>query len=188
MESLLCKIAQQLDKKNVPYMLIGGQAVLVYGRPRLTDDIDITLGVDIDQLGDIQSISKSLKFAQLVRNVPKFVRDTNVYPVKDKVSGIRIDFIFSNSIYEKQAIKRAKKIKLNKYNIKFASVEDVVIHKIFSSRAIDLEDIKSILINHYRNLDHKYIKKWLIKFSGLEGYADLYKTYLKLVKQFKESS
>lgn len=28
-------------------MIIGGQAVMVYGEPRLTKDIDITLGVDI---------------------------------------------------------------------------------------------------------------------------------------------
>ena len=31
-------------------MLIGGQAVLLYGEPRLTRDIDITLGVDVDKI------------------------------------------------------------------------------------------------------------------------------------------
>jgi len=31
-------------------MLVGGQAVLLHGRPRLTEDTDITLGVGPDEL------------------------------------------------------------------------------------------------------------------------------------------
>ena len=45
-EELIVKIARELKKADLPYMIIGGQAVLLYGAPRLTKDIDITLGVD----------------------------------------------------------------------------------------------------------------------------------------------
>lgn len=48
-EKLIKKVAQRLDEDKIPYMLIGGQAVLLYGRPRLTQDIDITLGIDTDK-------------------------------------------------------------------------------------------------------------------------------------------
>ncbi len=44
-EELLKKIGLALDENAIPYMVIGGQAVLLYGEPRLTRDIDITLGV-----------------------------------------------------------------------------------------------------------------------------------------------
>lgn len=44
-EQLLKKIAQALDKGGIPYMIIGGQAVLLYGEPRLTRDIDIILAI-----------------------------------------------------------------------------------------------------------------------------------------------
>jgi hypothetical protein len=33
-EQLLCKLAAEFDKKHIPYMIIGGQAVLVYGNAR----------------------------------------------------------------------------------------------------------------------------------------------------------
>jgi hypothetical protein len=36
-------MAAGLNEQNIPYMIIGGQAVLLYGKPRLTRDIDITL-------------------------------------------------------------------------------------------------------------------------------------------------
>ena len=40
-EALLSKIAQSLGGAELPYMIIGGQAVLLYGTPRLTRDIDL---------------------------------------------------------------------------------------------------------------------------------------------------
>lgn len=47
-EKTLSEIGKSLEKHNLPYIIIGGQAVLLYGEPRLTRDIDITLGVSID--------------------------------------------------------------------------------------------------------------------------------------------
>jgi len=42
-EKLLSKIGAGLANHGLPYMIIGGQAVLLYGEPRLTKDIDIDL-------------------------------------------------------------------------------------------------------------------------------------------------
>lgn len=39
-QNLLKKIARSLEKTSIPYMVIGGQAVLLYGEPRLTKDIN----------------------------------------------------------------------------------------------------------------------------------------------------
>ena len=50
-KDLLRKIGKKLSDFGLPYMVIGGQAVLLYGTPRLTKDIDITLGVNIEELG-----------------------------------------------------------------------------------------------------------------------------------------
>ena len=49
-EEILSRIASSLEKHCIPYMIIGGQAVLLYGEPRLTRDIDVTLGVNTDHL------------------------------------------------------------------------------------------------------------------------------------------
>ncbi|GAF75408.1 unnamed protein product, partial [marine sediment metagenome] len=59
-EEILAKLARALDKNNIPYMIIGGQAVLLYGEPRLTRDIDVTLGDDIDILPKIIEVTKYL--------------------------------------------------------------------------------------------------------------------------------
>ena len=62
-EELLARIAAGLSSRNLPYMIIGGQAVLLYGEPRLTKDIDITLGINIDRLDDLLAVVNELSLA-----------------------------------------------------------------------------------------------------------------------------
>jgi predicted nucleotidyltransferase len=179
-QRLLEKIGACLDKHHIPYMVIGGQAVLLYGEPRLTKDIDITLGVGIDRLGDMKSLVKQLSLKYLTQDVDTFVKDTMVLPVIEEKTGIRVDFIFSFSPYEKQAIERARSVRFGKTAVKFASLEDVVIHKIIAGRPRDIEDIQSILLKN-PEYDSHYIKTWLAEFDtaldkGFEKtFADLLK-------------
>jgi len=167
-ERLLKKLALQLKKASIPYMVIGGQAVLLYGEPRLTRDIDIILGVGVDGLDRIKRIIKAIGLKSLVEREKEFVERNMVLPTLDKKSGIRVDFIFSFSPYERQAIERARDIKLGRSFVRFASLEDVVIHKVIAGRARDLEDIKSILLKNPK-YDSVYIEKWLKQFDKSLG-------------------
>jgi hypothetical protein len=45
-EQILARLGRTLDGAGIPYMIIGGQAVLIHGRLRVTEDVDLTLGVD----------------------------------------------------------------------------------------------------------------------------------------------
>ena len=161
-QKLLKKIANELNAHNIPYMVIGGQAVLIYGEPRLTKDIDITLGVGVSKLNEINGIVEKLNLKILVDE--NFVQNTMVLLVIDEKTGIRVDFIFSFSLYEKQAIERATEVKFGNTVVKFASLEDLVIHKIIAGRAIDIEDVRSIILKN-PDYDAKYIKRWLQEFD-----------------------
>lgn len=156
-------------------MVIGGQAVLIYGEPRLTRDIDITLGVDIDRLPIISRILKKIHLFPLPKNVEPFVRKTRVLPTEHRKSGVRVDFIFSFSSYEQNAIARARSIRFGGVMISYASPEDVIIHKVFAGRPRDLEDVKGILLRQ-SGLDQRYILSRLKSFESVAG-RDLVKQY-----------
>ncbi|HUV41861.1 MAG TPA: hypothetical protein VMW23_08755 [Sedimentisphaerales bacterium] len=94
-EKLIKKIAEHLDDAKIAYMIIGGQAVLIYGRPRLTRDIEITLGVDTDKFESIEGVCKKLQLTELTENPQDFAENTKVLPVEDPESKVRVDFIFS---------------------------------------------------------------------------------------------
>ena len=164
-------------------MVIGGQAVLIYGEPRLTRDIDITLGIGVDELEKILKTATRLKLRVLKDGIEDFVRKTMVLPTMDQKSGIRVDFIFSFSPYEMQAIKKANTVMIGKTPVKFASLEDVVIHKIIAGRARDIEDVKSILI---KNPDYNadYITQWLREFDESLG-ENYCETFRKVVEDIK---
>lgn len=159
-EDLLSRIAANLRKAGIPYMIIGGQAVLLHGLPRMTKDIDITLGVDTQDLDRVTNAVAAIGLEIIPDSVEAFVEKTFVLPVQDKVSGIRVDFIFSFISYERQAIERAKPVLLKGEPVMFATAEDVIIHKCFAGRPRDLEDARSILIKN-PDLDRAYVRHWL---------------------------
>ncbi len=171
-QQLLAKLAIELSKNDIPYMVIGGQAVLIYGEPRLTKDIDITLGIGAEDVNKIKTVAKKLGLTILTDNIDDFVKQTMVFPAVDQKTGIRVDFIFSYTPYEQQAIKRAKKIKLGRQNVRFASLEDLIIHKMIAGRERDIEDVKTIILKNPK-FDKSYIVKWLKDFDQAIGSTSL---------------
>lgn len=163
-KDLIKRIAAELSRRGIPYMIIGGQAVLLYGEPRLTKDIDITLGVGVDELPVVKDIVSALGLAIEPDDVDTFVKDTMVLPAADRKSGIRVDFVFSFSPFEMAAIERSKEVIYDGVPIRFASLEDLVIHKMVAGRARDIEDVKSILMKN-AGYGKEHIRSWLADFD-----------------------
>jgi len=180
-EKILSKIGTVLKKHNIPYMIIGGQAVLLYGEPRLTRDIDITLGVNTEYLDELLKVIRELSLKPIPENIKLFVQQTMVLPALEEITGIRVDFIFSFTTYEIEAIKRARKITIMGREVCFASPEDVIIHKIFAGRPRDIEDVRSIILKN-SDMDIQYIRGWLKEFDKSSEKRDFLKTFKKVLK------
>lgn len=167
-QTLLAKLARVLDGAGIPYMVIGGQAVLVHGEPRLTRDIDVTLGVDSSAFVRVLALGSSIGLSPSVRDVERFVQRTNVLPLSNESAGIRVDLIFSFTPYEAEAIERAISFPVLDCSVRFATAEDLIIHKLVAGRPRDLEDIRGIL-SRQKHLDETYLKRWLPTFREVVG-------------------
>ena len=55
-------------------MAISGQAVLIYGEPRLTKDIDIALGIGTDGIEKVTGLVSQLGLKVLVEDIDDFVK------------------------------------------------------------------------------------------------------------------
>jgi len=163
-EQLLVDISSALRASSIPHMIIGGQAVLVYGEPRLTRDIDITLGVDVDELERVQKAIAALSLSTLTEDPQSFAASTHVLPLLHEESGIRVDLIFSFSPYEQEALKRVTGRSLQGFEVPFASLEDIIIHKLVAGRPRDIEDIRGILARNHKR-DDPYVLRWLDEFG-----------------------
>jgi predicted nucleotidyltransferase len=168
LSELLEKVVRGLESRGVPYMVIGGQAVLVYGEPRMTRDIDITLGMGPEGLPKIEELSRSLNLRMLTGSPEEFVRDRMILPCEDTISGFRIDFVFSFTPFERQAIERARVVGVGGTGVRFATPEDLIIHKMVAGRPRDEEDVRGILLKT-SPLDGDYIEGWLAQFDEALG-------------------
>lgn len=168
LSELLERVASGLQSRSIPYMVIGGQAVLVYGEPRMTRDIDVTLGVGPEHLGQIEEFVSSLDLKILRPSHAEFVRDRMVLPCGDPESGFRVDFIFSFTPFERQAIEHARAIRIGTTDVHFASPEDLIIHKMVAGRPRDEEDVRGILLKT-PGIDFAYVEGWLRQFDEVLG-------------------
>ena len=84
---------------------------------------------------------------------------------------------------EKAVVKNAKKVLIDDCPVKFASCEDIIIHKMVAGRAIDEEDVKSILAKNNDTIDFKYTEKWLSEFSNITGHEEILERFNNLLKK-----
>jgi hypothetical protein len=148
-------------------MIFGGQAVLLYGDVRLTEDIDVTLALSPYDAEPFLAVLVNAGFKVLVDDPSAFLRETFVLPVLDPDSDIRIDLVFTSSEYERQAIDRATIVLIDGAPVAYISKEDLVVVKTIAGRARDLDDIKSVLDRQV--VDQEYIRGWLRQFDAELG-------------------
>jgi predicted nucleotidyltransferase len=172
-EQLVARVARELAAADIPFMLIGGQAVLLHGEARLTQDIDVTLGVDPSRLGDVLDVCKAAGLRPLPQELEAFVRRTFVLPAEDDQTLIRVDLIFSTTPYERQAIARALRVELAGVAVPFAAAEDLILHKLFAGRPRDVEDAHGVVRRKGRELDWTYLNEWAREFCVVPGREDL---------------
>lgn len=80
---LLERVATALDAAGIPYMVVGGQAVLLHGEARLTKDVDVTLAAGVERLGDVLALAKAAGLGPLV-DPETFTRRTLVLPCQER--------------------------------------------------------------------------------------------------------
>ena len=84
-----------------------------------------------------------------------------------------MDFIFSTTPYEQQAIERAIRVDVDGVPVAFATAEDLIVHKLFAGRPRDLEDAIGVVARQGNELDWNYLENWAREFSAVPGREEM---------------
>lgn len=151
----LSELTAILGDARTPFMVIGGIAVLVWGEPRTTQDIDVTVSVAEEQIDDfVQVLGRRLTL--LPAHPVDFFAETHVLPVVT-ASGVPADIIRAGLPYEEQAIQRAVVRELGAATVRVCTPEDLILLKLASTRARDFEDVKGVVVRQGKLLDRGYL-------------------------------
>lgn len=156
-----------LNERKIPYMLIGGLAISIWGEMRVTHDVDFKVSVDMP-LVDFRKLVLE-RFPARPTNIPVHKLSPHVIHIWASPD-VAADILVGIFDYEREAIKRAVNAEVLGVSTRVCTAEDFIIHKAIANRDKDWMDVASILIRQRGKLDLKYIRKWLTEFAeGLEN-------------------
>lgn len=136
----LARLALLLKERGIRAMVIGGLANLRWGEPRSTLDIDVTVDASDDEVLELAGALGTV----LVDEPRAFLERARVLPIR-LPDGTTLDLIAATLPFERDAVARAVTGTLEGTELPICSAQDLILHKVISSRERDLSDVEGIL-------------------------------------------
>ena len=169
------RLIDEYEAAGIEYMVMGGWAVQVWGRPRPTFDVDFTISVTDEDL---------IKFLHSLAAKEFIVAEEFLRGFKDNLSGfakiqvsifefpdpIRVDLFLARSEFQMTAFKRRMNMTLFGRQVLVISPEDLVLHKLLAKRHKDMAAVEEIfdIQRGTGKLDIHYMKLWARRLSVYE--------------------
>lgn len=145
------------------FCIVGGLAVARWGRPRATQDVDLQVMADVE---DVSPFVGALldRFQPREPHAAALAAELRVVLI-EAANGVALDVILSALSYEDRAIRRASRFAFDSgVELLTCSAEDLVIMKAFAGRGQDWIDVEGIAVRQGARLDWRLIEselRWL---------------------------
>jgi hypothetical protein len=154
------------------WYLFGAQAVIAYGVPRLSADVDVTLALAPDAPDRFARDMERDGFARRVSD-PDFVQRTRVMPFVHLPTAMPLDVVFAGSGLEDAFLDRAQLTDIGGIAVPLIEVGDLIIAKVLAGRPKDLEDARALWRLHGSTVDATRIRQTLRSLEQALGQSDL---------------
>ncbi len=112
MLELLEALAETLRTHGTRWYLFGAQAVVVWGEPRMTADVDITVELDAEQAPALVAELERAGFELRIRDVADFVARTRVLPFVHLATAIPVDIVLAGPGLEELFLERSRRVEM----------------------------------------------------------------------------
>jgi hypothetical protein len=137
-EAAALEVIALLDDLRLRYMVIGGIAVGLWGEPRVTLDLDVSVWVEPERFEatvDLLSSRLRLRTSQPM----EMARRDRVLPALAS-NGVPVDLLFAAWPVERRAFDRSVSLRIGSLQIRVAPLDYLVFLKLISERPKDLAD------------------------------------------------
>ncbi len=163
------------------WYVFGAQAVIAYGVPRLSADVDVTVRLSPEDPERFSIAMHAAGFALRVDD-PDFVRRTRVMPFVHLATAMPVDVVLAASGLEDEFLDRARVVDLGGTSVPLIDPEDLVIAKVLAGRPKDLEDARSLWRIRGQELDADRIHRTLRLLEEALSQSDLVPSFESIRK------
>jgi Nucleotidyl transferase of unknown function (DUF2204) len=163
------------------WCLFGAQAVIAYGIPRLSADVDVTLDLVPDTPERFASDMQAAGFVLRVSD-PDFVRRTRVMPFVHLATAMPLDVVLAGSGLEDEFLNRARTVDIGGVLVPLIDPGDLIVAKVLAGRPKDIEDARGLWRRHERALDSGRIRGTLGLLEEALGQSDLRSSFESILK------
>lgn len=137
------EIQSLCDDRGWGFCFIGGLAVLRWGEPRLTRDVDLTI---VAPHGSEAAIVDELlaHFEARLDDARAFALENRVV-LLEAANGVPLDVAVGALDFEVRSVQRASAWEIGGVSLTTCSAEDLVVHKAFAGRDQDWLDLEGIV-------------------------------------------
>lgn len=176
-------LGRVLRKRGVAWYLFGAQAVIYWGRPRLSADVDITVLLPIGEARGLAAALREAGFSPLVEEVEEFVERTRVLPLEHRPTGLPVDIVFGGPGFEAEFLERAVPVEIGGEQVPIITPEDLLVTKILAGRPKDIEDARGILAVRGPALDLERTRSLLTILESALDRSDLVRELERLGRE-----
>ena len=154
------------------YCFIGGLAVLRWGEPRETVDVDITLLTGFG--GEAAYVAALLaSFEPRLGDAAEFARVHRVLLLQAR-SGVGLDIALGGLLFEESAVDRSSLFTFPPdVSLRTCSAEDLLVLKAFADRPKDWVDVDGVIIRQSGQLDWDYVRTHLAPLAELKDAPEI---------------
>lgn len=165
-ERALADVAKVLRGLDAPAAVIGGIAVITWGRARSTGDVDVAVYAPVEAVDEVSRVFADAGFVAREPDAVAFARESFVLLLEHAATGIPIDVSLAQLDFERRALEASEERAFGSVSIPVPGVSDLVIYKLLAGRPRDLEDVEALIALGYE-LDTEHIERELDQFDEL---------------------
>ena len=178
--SALGDLVNWLETAKIPSIIIGGIAVSVLGRPRLTQDIDVLANLHESEWTNAVGAAERHGILPRIDSPTEFAKRSRVLLLRHTATGIDLDITISGISFERAAIDRSQIQTVEGIRFRLPCIEDLIVMKAVAGRAKDLQDIEGLLESN-PDADIHVARQWIREFSTVMTMPDMLIEFDKLV-------
>jgi Nucleotidyltransferase of unknown function (DUF6036) len=156
----LLGIAAAMRDAGVRWYLFGAQAAILWGSPRLSADVDITVDLQRKAVTDVIKAMAVHGF-DVVFGDDEFVERTRVLPFIHRSSRMPVDIVLAGPGLEEEFLNRAVGVAIADQSIPVISPDDLIVTKILAGRPKDMEDVRAVILARRDEIDFPRVRSLL---------------------------